>query len=246
MMLHIVWTLVLTPDIHATTSVLTRIRESSKSVVKVTAEAGGLEKTPTESYLIKETGQIINRHKARALYHRQSGGGVIVDPSGIIVTNAHIVKHAMRITVSLPNGTEMPASMVHAVPAEDLVFLKIPVTTPLPAVRVSDSDRVSLNMPVYAVGNSVFLNNTISEGRITGLGQKKHPRPDDPKIAMLRINFRSYPGDSGSPVLSGSGELLGMTVAGKTQGGDATFAIPSNLILKALRAYKTKKEKNQG
>ncbi|HTL46859.1 MAG TPA: trypsin-like peptidase domain-containing protein [Verrucomicrobiae bacterium] len=204
------------PAAHAS-SVIAQMIAASKSVVSVDVEAGG-----------------VDPGKLRAFQYKTSGGGIIVDPSGIIVTNAHVLQWAMQITVKFYDGSRLPAEILHAEPGEDLVFLKVQIDKPLPALSLGDSDAVQLGNRVYSVGSSDLLRQTISEGEVTALGQKKNRAAGDPGNAVLQISFKLYPGDSGSPVLNERGEVVGITAAGQTSGSQQTFAISSNTIRKYL------------
>lgn len=218
---------------------ISKLMAASKAVVKITAESGGLRKAPAESALDPATGQILTRQPIQAFHAQNSGGGVIVDPSGLIVTNAHTLQMAMRIAVTFQDGTTLPAALAHVQAEDDLVLLRVEAGKELPWLPLADSDALSLGNAVYSLGSSAFLSRTLSEGSLSGLAQRK----DDPDhTAVLRINFKVYPGDSGSPVLNDKGEIVGITVAGQTTGNQETYAIASNRLQKALTAYRKKQE----
>lgn len=219
-------------------SVIANMLSASRALVKVTGRAGGIAPAPTQSYLDPATGRILNRKPIKAFQYEKSGGGVIIDKSGIIATNAHTLQGAMQILVTLHDGRQYTAEPIFVAPGQDIVLIRIQTGEDLPSLKFADSDALKFQSTVYSIGSSELLDNTISEGIITGLGQSRSaPGPGDPKIAMLQINFKVYPGDSGSPVLDSEGRLLGMTVAGRTTGRQATLAIPANTIRKALRDY---------
>ncbi len=203
------------PNLSASESVIFNILKASKAVVKIYARAEGLTKSPEGAKIFKM---------------EREGAGVILDASGIIVTNAHTVQGAQIIAVKTQDGNDYGAKVLGLAEDDDLVFLKIEPASPLNVVSIEDSGEAKLGGVVYSFGNSAFLNQTISEGSITGIGQKPNSAGSGPENAVLRINFKVYPGDSGTPVFSPSGKLMGLTVGGLNSGNQETFAVTAERI----------------
>ncbi|MDD5672515.1 MAG: trypsin-like peptidase domain-containing protein, partial [Candidatus Omnitrophica bacterium] len=165
----------------------------------------------------------------------RAGGGFIIHPSGLIVTNAHTIMGAGRVLVTLFDQTKTEASVVKVVPDEDLALLQIKVPAKLPAIPLADSNQVQLDMRVFSVGSSQILKNTLSEGKITGIGMsKKMEKKEKGYVGLIQASFDIYQGDSGSPLLNEKGELVGLMAAKAIFQRKVTYAIPSNKIAKAF------------
>jgi len=216
---------------------LARLLAASRCVVRINVEAGGIAPAPPPEAAAGNTGTIAANQPLRVFHFQTSGGGIVLTPAGIIVTNAHILQAPMRITVTFKDGTTLPASILHVEPGADLALLKVDSDQELPYLPLSDSDQLELGQAVYSLGSSTFLSHTLSEGQISALGQHQGQTAG---IAVILINFKVYPGDSGSPVLNGRGEVVGITTAGQTSGKQETYAIASNVIREALENYEEK------
>jgi serine protease Do len=169
------------------------------------------------------------------------GSGVIVDPSGYIITNAHVIRMARAggVTVQLSDGrTVRNAAIVGADPATDLAVLKINVGA-LTAARWGDSDALQVGDSVLAVGSPFGLAETVTAGIISA---------KDRKVSIERVRFQDFlqtdaavnPGNSGGPLVNMNGEVVGINTAifGQTYQGIG-FAIPSNLVSRAYELLKT-------
>ena len=166
-------------------------------------------------------------HRASAL--ERTGAGVVIDPKGIIVTNTHIIYGSNIIKVILQDGTRLNAQILFISKEYDFSLLKIDPPHPLTAIAWADSDKISLGEEVITIGHSPLLNQTISGGRINGLGTRTL---EDGTITpeLLQISINHYPGDSGGPVFDNSGRLIGLMNAKRTTVQRAAFAVPSNKI----------------
>ncbi|HOS95025.1 MAG TPA: trypsin-like peptidase domain-containing protein [Armatimonadota bacterium] len=157
------------------------------------------------------------------------GSGVIIDPSGYVVTNNHVVAGAQEVRVSLADGRELAAEVRGADPATDLAVLKIGAQG-LPAARWADSDRLQLGEWVVAIGNPYGLGQTITAGIVSA----KH-RVDVGVSAyadFIQTDAAINPGNSGGALVNVRGELVGINTAILSQSGGYQgigFAIPSNL-----------------
>ncbi|MBI3307553.1 MAG: trypsin-like peptidase domain-containing protein [Candidatus Omnitrophica bacterium] len=224
------------PRGEAATSVLSTLIESSKAVVEIKAEIGGFLGTKSEAFIHQESGSVMIQQGITPFYHLRTGAGVIVDPSGLIVTNKHIVSEAGRITVVLHDQAAYEAQLVYISQNHDIALLKISSPHPLPVFEMSNSELIQIDSKVYSIGNSPLLKNTISEGRISGVGVKKERAGvRDPSVQLIQIDFDLFQGDSGSPLLDAEGKLLGIMAAESTRHSKETYAVPSHLILKTIR-----------
>lgn len=206
--------------------------ESRKAVVAVKAVRVEAQLSPNASARVNpKTGKIMVARKAIAAELEKDGTGVIINQGGFIVTNFHIIKGAHRLGVTLFDGTKVGATILHFMPEHDLALLKITPPYPLTPILFANSNSVHLGQEILHIGNSAFLNKTISGGIITGIGKNYFKNIKAPQtVELIRININVYKGDSGGPVLDKNGELIGIIVAKQQNVRRAAFAIPSNKI----------------
>lgn len=185
-----------------------------------------------------KTGRIVILRKVAAPSYDRFGAGVFIDPSGIIVTNAHIVNRAQQITVTLSDKTEIPAEVFFVVNDLDLGYLKVTLPSPAMAAELGNSDEARLSDQVITVGNSSYLRQTVSGGKIIGLGQttqqifKGFVKTNN----LIQTDINLYEGDSGGPLFDRHGQLIGLMTAGENH-RDSSFAVPSNLIKRFLAEH---------
>jgi serine protease Do len=160
---------------------------------------------------------------------QQVGTGFLIDPSGTIVTNKHVIAGAFRITVTLFDQSQWHAKVLAAAQLLDLAVLKIDVGHPLPFLKFADSDRARIGDPLIVVGNPLGLGTSVSSGIISALHRDLSNTPIDDYIQTdAAINH----GNSGGPVLDRDGEVLGvatiLVTASAGQGSEGLgFAIAS-------------------
>lgn len=172
-----------------------------------------------------------------------SGSGVILDASGYIVTNAHVVAGARTIQVQLaaelrrpatrsivkPRGPILGAQLVGLDRETDLAVLKIEARD-LPALSLGDSDGLAQGQIVFAFGSPLGLDNSMSMGIISALARQ--PEPDHPMI-YIQTDTPINPGNSGGPLVDESGRVVGINTFIVTQSGGSEglgFAAPSNIV----------------
>lgn len=157
-----------------------------------------------------------------------TGSGVIVDKSGIVLTNNHVVEGADEVTVRLSDGREFKASDIKTDPATDLAVLRIKADGSLPAARLGDSDALQIGDWVIAVGNPFRLDSTVSAGIISSKGRELN---SSKRSRFLQTDAAINPGNSGGPLVDLEGEVVGINTAIATNSGGYQgigFAIPSN------------------
>lgn len=206
---------------------LKAVLSAAGSVVSIQVDTGGMAAGPPQAAFDKSTGMILIARRVIGAQSEKTGAGVVIDSSGLIATNAHTVAQAGRITVTFYNKQTASASIVKIFPEEDLAFLGVTPPYPLPALRFADSEHAVFRMPVYVLANSPMIRGSLSECTVIGLVKGK----DGSSNALLRLNIGLYKGDSGSPVLTQNGKLIGLLSAGQTRIPSA-FAIASNVIAK--------------
>ncbi len=164
----------------------------------------------------------------------RKGAGIIIDPSGLIVTNTHIIANAPRIVVLLHDGTKLEAQVVFISTGNDFSFLKIAPPHPLKAIQWADSSQVQLDKNIEAIGNSEQNHQSILDGKVIGVVKNK----SGTKVELLELNLALYHGDSGGPVLDQQGRLLGMIMAKKKSEERSSFAIASDKLREQYLIYK--------
>ena len=156
------------------------------------------------------------------------GSGVIIDSSGIVLTNNHVVSGADDVTVVLSDGRKFKASDIKTDPETDLAVLRIKAGESLPAARLGDSDKLQIGDWVIAVGNPFGLNSTVSAGIISGKGRELE---SNRRASFIQTDAAINPGNSGGPLLNLKGEVVGINTAIASNSGGYQgigFAIPSN------------------
>ena len=176
---------------------------------------------------------------------RQSlGSGFLIDPSGIIVTNNHVIANAYDIRVTLQDNQELEATLVATSTVADLALLKVNAAKPLPTVSFGSSANLKVGQPVVAIGNPLGLGGSVSAGIISALNRDLMSSPYDDYIQTdAAINH----GNSGGPLFNLNGEVIGVNTAifsPLPQGGSIGlgFAIPSEnvqFVIGQLRKYGT-------
>lgn len=158
------------------------------------------------------------------------GSGFIVDRQGIILTNAHVVSGADKVTVTLKDGRKFKGEVRGTDAITDLAVVKInPQTASLPVAPLGDSSAVRVGDWAIAVGNPVGLDNTVTLGIISTLNR---PSSEvgilDKRIDFIQTDAAINPGNSGGPLLNAKGEVIGINTAIRADAMGIGFAIPIN------------------
>ena len=157
-----------------------------------------------------------------------AGAGVIVDASGVIVTNNHVVGVAKDIEVTLADGTNLPARVIGADELTDIAVLQVTPRRALPVVAWGSSRGVEVGDWVLAAGNPFGLANSITAGIVSARGRDIETGPFDD---FLQIDAPVNPGNSGGPIFNMKGEVVGINTAIVSPSGGSVgiaFAIPSD------------------
>jgi serine protease Do len=165
--------------------------------------------------------------------HRQmqgAGSGFIIDPSGYVVTNNHVVANADRIVVTLSDGTDLRAEVVGVDELTDVALLRVNAHRPLPFVAFGDSHSVAVGDWVVAAGNPFGLGGSITAGIVSARGRDIGEGPFDD---FIQIDAPINPGNSGGPVFDEDGNVVGMNTAIVSPTGGSVgigFAIPAEIV----------------
>ena len=160
--------------------------------------------------------------------------GFIIDPSGYIVTNNHVVDGATKITVKIDGGDSYTAKVIGTDEKTDLALIKIDAGHPLPYVAWGNSDQAQVGDWVIAVGNPFGLGGTVTAGIVSAHDRNINAGPYDD---FLQIDAPINPGNSGGPLFNQSGQVVGIDSAIYSPNGGSVgigFAIPSNLASKVV------------
>lgn len=171
------------------------------------------------------------------------GSGFIVDASGIVITNIHVIKqHSLRYDITLHNGTTHLATLIDTDPIHDVAYLRMNSTGPFPALPLGDSSKIQIGQTVYAIGNVLgVLPETISRGIVSGLGRTIEAHNEDRKEtlhALIQTDAAINPGNSGGPLLDSEGNVIGINAANVAQAENIGFAVPINAIKNDLEDIK--------
>lgn len=183
----------------------------------------------------------INPYRLSERVSHVVGSGVLIDASGLILTNAHIAFGRQSITVTLDDGTRLPGTLVGADPIFDLAVVKIPPPSAgrLPTVALGDSDRARVGEEVVAIGNPLGLDQTLTRGVISGINRILPETPFSALEPLLQTDAAINPGNSGGPLVNRCGEVIGINTAVITDAQNIGFAVPANLAKATLPALVT-------
>jgi len=193
--------------------------------------------TPFEDFFKEGAPQGFQFHGNRGGEHSRqftprregTGSGVIIDKSGLILTNNHVVADADEVTVRLNDGREFKGTDIHTDPQTDLAILRIKDGGSLPVARLGNSNDMEIGDWVIAVGNPFGLDSTVSAGIISGKGRELG---SGQRTRYLQTDAAINPGNSGGPLVNLDGEVVGINTAIASSSGGyqgVGFAIPINL-----------------
>jgi S1-C subfamily serine protease len=220
-------------------NILMQMMETQQAIVEVHAiNTDVFEPSQAVAGINPETGRLVIINRRPVAQYERGGSGVIIHPSGIIVTNAHTVYRANRVQVNLDDGQTFPAKIIKFVNAMDLALLKIDTPELLPFVDIANSDSIRLGQDVITIGNSPLLKETVSGGKIIGLGIERTVQPSGiRRTGLIQTTVNLYQGDSGGPLFNDQGDLIGLMTADEGSRDHSSFAIPSNRIYQYLLEY---------
>ncbi|MDA0213358.1 MULTISPECIES: HhoA/HhoB/HtrA family serine endopeptidase [unclassified Desertifilum] len=159
---------------------------------------------------------------------RGAGSGFILNSNGEILTNAHVIDGADRVTVTLRDGREYEGRVLGTDPITDVAVVKIDANN-LPTVRVGDAERLQPGEWAIAIGNPLGLDNTVTVGIISATGRSSSQiGVPDKRVSFIQTDAAINPGNSGGPLLNQSGEVIGMNTAILRNAQGLGFSIPIN------------------
>lgn len=189
------------------------------------------------------------------LEHQLEGSGVIVEPTGYIITNEHVVHGAETIHVTLWDGRVFRGAVCGTDPRSDLAMLRLRgenLPANLPCAELADSSQVTVGQYALAVGNPFGLSNSLTKGVVSALGRSMPVRDPTTDIFLgnlIQTDAVIDPGNSGGPLFDLRGKLMGINTMILSYTGVSTrcgFAIPSNHLQKRLAYLKAGREIEYG
>ncbi|WP_090676985.1 DegQ family serine endoprotease [Aureimonas jatrophae] len=205
------------------------VKTSAPAVVNVYAARAVANRSPFAGDPFFE--QFFGRQPSRPRMESSLGSGVLVESSGVLVTNNHVIENADEIRVALADGREFAAKLLLKDARTDLAVLKIEGDEPFPVVPIADSDAAQIGDLVLAIGNPFGIGQTVTNGIVSALA-RTHVGVNDFGY-FIQTDAAINPGNSGGALIDMRGQLVGINTAIFSRSGGSNgigFAIPSNMV----------------
>lgn len=212
-----------------TSFVTAAVNSVGPAVVRIDTERL-VDRPPIDGYLFPDLLPDGQRREAG------QGSGVILSEEGVILTNAHVVKNAAKVTVTLTDGRTFEGSVKGCDDYMDLAAVKIkPTGLKLPTAPLGKSDELQVGDWVIAIGNAVGLDSTVTLGIVSSLSRSAaEVGIPNKKVDFIQTDAAINPGNSGGPLLNEFGEVIGINTAIRANANGIGFAIPIKTAAEAM------------
>jgi S1-C subfamily serine protease len=157
-----------------------------------------------------------------------TGSGVVVAPDGLILTNSHVAGGAHQVRITTMDGRSLSGRVVGDDPDTDLALVRIDESVTLPAARIGDSKRLRRGQLVIAIGNPLGFESTVTSGVVSALGRSLRASTGRLIEDLIQTDAALNPGNSGGPLVSSHGEVVGINTAVIQGAQGICFAVASN------------------
>ena len=166
-----------------------------------------------------------------------SGSGIIVDKSGVVLTNAHVVGSSRTVQVGLADGRTLEGQVLGRDPSVDVAVVRVPAQS-LPTAPIGDSDRLEVGQSAIAIGNPLGLERTVTAGVVSAVNRNPRGISLD---GLIQTDAAISPGNSGGPLVDSHGRVIGINTAVLSGAGASGlgFAVPINLANDVVRQVLT-------
>jgi S1-C subfamily serine protease len=157
-----------------------------------------------------------------------TGSGVVVAPDGLVLTNSHVVGASTRVDITTVDGRTLSTQVIGADPDTDLALVRVNELVTLPATTLGDSKRLKRGQLVVAIGHPLGFESTVTAGVISALGRSLRASSGRLIDDVIQTDAALNPGNSGGPLVSTLGEVIGINTAVISGAQGICFAVASN------------------